>query len=158
MKPKPLASLNHFTLPVVRMFGTSSFNCVGVPCLRYLSDYCLFAAEMAAFFAKKPKKTWQTPRSLYSSLAPMRNRCASGFKPNQPLRGSQQKRCGGEPSRDITLTVRPPYPPSEAGSRKRRLVAHSWADALRLSHRRRLHRSPSWRESARRDPGCARIV
>src|ERR1700693_2459614 len=54
MKPKPLASLNHFTLPVVRMFGTSSFNCVGVPCLRYLSDYCLFAAEMAAFFRSEP--------------------------------------------------------------------------------------------------------
>jgi len=56
MKPKPLASLNHFTLPVVRMFGTSSFNCVGVPFLRYLSDYCLFAAEMAAFFRLKTKK------------------------------------------------------------------------------------------------------
>jgi len=41
--------LNHFTLPVVRMFGTSSFNCVGVPFVRYLSDYCLFAAEIAAF-------------------------------------------------------------------------------------------------------------
>jgi len=38
------------------MFGTSSFNCVGVPCLRYLSDYCLFAAEMAAFVRQKPKK------------------------------------------------------------------------------------------------------
>jgi hypothetical protein len=56
MKPKPLASLNHFTLPVVRMFGTSSFNCVGVPFLRYLSDYCLFAAEMAAFVRQKIKK------------------------------------------------------------------------------------------------------
>ncbi|HMJ16928.1 MAG TPA: hypothetical protein VK478_00950, partial [Gemmatimonadaceae bacterium] len=51
-----LASLNHFTLPVVRMCGTSSFNCVGVPFLRYLSDYCLFAAEMAAFFRLKTKK------------------------------------------------------------------------------------------------------
>jgi hypothetical protein len=56
MKPKPLASLNHFTLPVVRMFGTSSFNCVGVPFLRYLSDYCLFAAEMAAFPSPGTKK------------------------------------------------------------------------------------------------------
>jgi len=48
---------------VVRMFGTSSFNCVGVPCLRYLSDYCLFAAEMTALAGQKPKKTWQNPRS-----------------------------------------------------------------------------------------------
>src|SRR5207247_10507984 len=56
MKPKPFASLHHFTLPVVRMFGTSSFNCVGVPCLRYLSDYCLFAAEVAALAGQKTKK------------------------------------------------------------------------------------------------------
>jgi hypothetical protein len=63
---------------VVRMFGTSSFNCVGVPCVRYRADYCLFAVEMAAFFRQKPKKTWRLPRSLYSSLALKRNRCASG--------------------------------------------------------------------------------
>src|SRR6266404_7576157 len=91
MKPKPLASLNHFTLPVVRMFGTSSFNCVGVPCLRYLSDYCLFAAEMAAFFGLETKKdlsTSQVPLQFAGSRA---HRCASGFKPNQPRRGSQQK-------------------------------------------------------------------
>jgi hypothetical protein len=34
-----------------------------VPCLRYLSDYCLFAAEMTALAGQKPKKTWQNPRS-----------------------------------------------------------------------------------------------
>jgi hypothetical protein len=56
MKPKPLASLNHFTLPVVRMCGTSSFNCVGVPFVRYRADYCLFAAEMAALARLKTKK------------------------------------------------------------------------------------------------------
>ncbi|PYP54157.1 MAG: hypothetical protein DMD39_02490 [Gemmatimonadetes bacterium] len=38
------------------MFGTSSFNCVGVPCLRYLSDYCLFAAEVTACAGQKTKK------------------------------------------------------------------------------------------------------
>ena len=60
--------------------------------MRYLSDYCLFAAEMAAFFfALKPKKTWRNPRSLCSSLALTRNRCASGFKPNHLWRCSQQK-------------------------------------------------------------------
>src|SRR4026208_902266 len=36
------------------------------------------------FFALKPKKTRQLPRSLYSSLALSRNRCASGFEP-KPL-------------------------------------------------------------------------
>jgi len=42
------------------MFGTSSFNCVGVPFLRYLADYCLFAAEMAAFARQKTKKDLAT--------------------------------------------------------------------------------------------------
>jgi hypothetical protein len=45
---------------VVRMFGTSSFNCVGVPCVRYRADYCLFAAEMAAFVRPKTKKDLAT--------------------------------------------------------------------------------------------------
>jgi hypothetical protein len=44
-------------LPVVRIIGTSSFNCVGVPFVRYRADYCLFAAEMAALSRQKLKKT-----------------------------------------------------------------------------------------------------
>src|SRR5690349_7080827 len=62
--------------------GTSSFNCVGVPCLRYLSDYCLFAAEVAALTARNQKRPGKTPGPLNGKLAQSRNQCASCHKPN----------------------------------------------------------------------------
>src|SRR6185295_10710527 len=43
--------------------GTSSFNCVGVPCLRYLSDYLLVRGRSDRSCSQKPKETWQNPRS-----------------------------------------------------------------------------------------------
>jgi len=77
MKPNPLASLNHFTFPVVRI-SVLPLQLVGSAVLRYLSDYCLFAIHLIAFLRQKIKETWQHPRSLNGNLASSRNHCDSG--------------------------------------------------------------------------------
>src|SRR5256885_15578141 len=71
MKPKPLASLNHFTFPVVRMLGTSSLF-VGSAVLRYQSDQ--FVRDRPdRISSHETKKTWQHPRSHTASGLPTHN-------------------------------------------------------------------------------------